>query len=201
MLALKESPVSPFSKMIRSGEVSKEVYYAVRLKQEDRVPLKKFVKSLGERLIHLEIPSSILTVGSSTFPLEHWEARARLNQDYDGIRLSTDYNDIDLRIAPCNERVETKRLMKNITSFLDSEAYRWERHDNTMGGTKAVKSNSGPCPYLRIHYGLNSISTKLRNGTPLDLIIGHEEEILPTSSEKIAEERKENFPFSILYSL
>ncbi|MFW6233374.1 MAG: hypothetical protein ACOC3Z_01790, partial [Nanoarchaeota archaeon] len=53
--------------------------------------------------------------------------------------------------------------------------------------------------FLREDLGMHSITTQLHNGTKLDLIIGRDELLEQTASQKIVEERLKKYAFSLLY--
>jgi len=51
-------------------ELEAETYYRDFLKESDAANLRLFVQEFGDVLA---VPSAILAVGSSTYPLKHWE--------------------------------------------------------------------------------------------------------------------------------
>ncbi len=155
----------------------------------------------------MSVPSAILAVGSSTFPKEHWNHRRKLNKRNQGLNAPETYRDIDLLIVP--ERVvKLQELKAAVQQMLDSSGYKWQSHEITSGGISYCKSHSigedgrvteGISPWANIDYGLHSVSTNLRNGRKLDLIVGRDDLIEVTAQQKIERERENNNAFSSLY--
>jgi hypothetical protein len=185
-------------------EVDSERYYSTFLKQDDARLLRRFVTDIGDRI---SIPSAILAVGSSVFPLSHWKGRKKLNLEVPGLDAAESYQDIDLLVVP-HTIVPLQSLELALKKTLSRMSYTNTAHNPTTAGV--AYCNAQVCgadgiwkktiaPYLHLDYGLHSLETKLTNGTKVDLILGREDLLDMSASKKIAEERKQGCAFSVLY--
>ena len=179
-------------------EIEADLFYKGFLKDEDAQNLMPFLKDFGNEL---PIPSAILAVGSSTYPRSFWENRRQINREDSCAEALESYADIDLLVVP------EGRVFLNIDTLEDRVqdtlillGFKSEAHETTTTGVSYHKQLNGTySPFLHIGYGLHSVSTNLKNGTKVDLILGREDLLNKTASQKIAEERKGNYPFSLLY--
>lgn len=169
-------------------EVESERFYSEFLNQDDAQNLRPFVSNFGDRL---SVPSAILAVGSSVSPKNHWREERIKNlfrRKFDKVPIG--YRDIDLLVVP-EEIVSLSELNGSVSDTLTSMGAQFELRANTIMGPK--------CGYVPCEYGLHSVQTNLKNGTKLDLILGREDLLEQTASQKIAEERNGNYAFSLLY--
>ncbi len=80
-------------------EIPKNEYYAKRLVEEDREPLKTFVGSLGEKFEERGKQVMIVALGSSV--LEYEARREHHHHDKEGnLKQDRTYLDIDLSVFP-----------------------------------------------------------------------------------------------------
>ena len=183
----------------KRNEVDAKEYYTRFLKGEDINLLRHFVSDFGS---NLEIPCVILAVGSSVFQKKFWDYRKKINEANKkvyGSGIGINYRDIDLVVVPQISRTLSE-IEKGVQDSLEDLEFKWEAHDiTTLGNSYHEQNNGSYAPFLHFGYGLHSISTHLRNGTKLDLILGREDISILTAEEKITQERKGNYPFSILY--
>ena len=187
-----------------SYEVESERFYSEFLNQEDAQNLRPFVLDFGGRL---SVPSAILAVGSSVFPSSHWKYRRKLNVNNPDLNASETYNDIDLLIVP-EEVVALNQLESAVQKALTQMNFPSKAHETTTSGVvycdayacgEDGKSERIVSPFLHLDYGLHSIETNLKNGTKLDLILGRDDLLEKTASQKIAEEKNGKYTFSLLY--
>ena len=179
-----------------SYEVESERFYSEFLNQEDAQNLRPFVSDFGGRL---SVPSAILAVGSSVFPQEYFESIRKINQEDPTAEVDETYRDIDLLVVP-EAVVKLTDLEKSVQTALDSLGFEWEPHKTTTSGVSYYKQSNGTYgPFLHLDYGLHSVETNLKNGTKLDLILGRDDLLEKTASQKIAEDRKGKYAFSLLY--
>jgi len=185
-------------------EVPIDSYYSQHLKSEDVKHLRPFVKKLGDSL---SIPSAILAVGSSTFPREHWNYVESLNRENPGLQAAMTYKDIDLLVIP-EEITRLAELESSVQEALDSLGYKWYFHEITKFGADyrsggiirpGEKNKSSIVEYIQWDYSLHSVSTNLKNGVGLDLILGRDDLLEQTAEQKIADEREQSLAFSLLY--
>lgn len=176
-------------------EVNKENYYSLHLRKDDSKELQEFIPLFTKQL---KIPSTILAVGSSTFPLYYWKDQKKKNLKIAIKVFPESYDDIDLLLLPNNQFV-LKDYKNHVIKALASMKYQFESKDLTIMGRSYHKHLDGSyAPFAHFSYGKHSLTTHLKNNTSLDLIIGSDE-ILPPASEKISLERKSNCAFSLLY--
>ena len=179
-----------------SYEVESERFYSEFLNQEDAQHLRPFVSDFGGKL---SVPSAILAVGSSVFPQEYFESRRKINQQDPAAEADETYRDIDLLVVP-EAVVKLADLEKSVQTALDSLGFKWKPHETTTSGVSYHEQSDGTyCPFLHLDYGLHSVETNLKNGTKLDLILGRDDLLETTASQKIAEERNGKYAFSLLY--
>ena len=191
------------SKFKPSYEVKPERFYSDFLNQEDAQNLRPFVSDFGDRL---SIPSTILAVGSSVFPSSHWEYRKKLNANDPDLDASEKYDDIDLLVVP-KEIVTLDQLESTVQDTLSQMGFLFKSHETTVSGVSYCdaytweneKSKKIIASFVHLDYGLHSIETRLGNGTKLDLILGRDDLLEKTASEKITEERNKGRAFSLLY--
>ena len=185
-------------------EVESERFYSEFLNKEDAQNLKSFVADFTNRL---SISSAILAVGSSVFPDTFWDYQKKVNINNFDLNASEIYNDIDLLVVP-KMISKLNALEKSVQDALSSLGFQWESHETTTSGVSYLNgysiSEDGEskkiiCPFVNFDYGLHSISTHLKNGTKLDLILGRDDLLEKTATQKIAEERKGKYAFSLLY--
>jgi len=184
-------------------EIEPETYYKEFLTEKDSSCLKSFVEEFGKRL---NIPSAILAVGSTTFPKNYWDDTKKLNLEDPTLNAHKTYRDIDLLIVP-EEGTNLKKIESDIRRTLKQMKYKFKEDNMTFSRRlcdgcsigEDGKANKTIVPWLDIDYSSHSIETKLGSGTKLELIFGRDDILLKTASEKIAEERKENYAFSLLY--
>ena len=181
-----------------SYEVEPERFYSEYLNQEDSQNLRPFVSGFGGRL---SVPSAILAVGSSVFPQDHFDNRQKINQEDPTAEVDEHYRDIDLLVVP-EAVVKLADLEKSVQNALGSLGFEWKPHETTTSGVSYHKQSNGTyCPYLHFDYGLHSVETNLKNGTKLDLILGRDDLLEKTVSQKITEERNGKYAFSLLYRI
>ncbi|MCK5149428.1 hypothetical protein KAJ87_00690 [Candidatus Pacearchaeota archaeon] len=179
-----------------SYEVKSERFYSKFLNEEDAQNLRPFVVNFGNRLI---IPSAILAVGSSVFPSQYFDSRKKINQKDPTAEVDESYGDIDLLIVPESVSKLTD-LEKSVQDALTSLGFQGKLHEITSSGVSYHKQNDRTyCPFLHLDYGLHSIETNLKNGTKLDLILGRDDLLEQTASQKIAKDRNGKYAFSLLY--
>jgi hypothetical protein len=185
-------------------EVSADKYYSEFIKSTDADNLRYFVKEFGSSL---SIPSAILAVGSSTFPKSYWKERQKLNKKDPDLKAAESYQDLDLVLVPV-ANVELVDLEQAVKQELTNKGFEFKAHETTTSGVsycnaiafdKDNRARNVICPFLNLDYGLHSISTNLKNGTKLDLILGRDDLLFSTADEKIAEERRDNNAFSLLF--
>jgi hypothetical protein len=189
-----------------SYEVSSESFYRSNLNPFDAISLREFVQDFGNML---SLPSAILAVGSSVFPAKHWEGRKKLNKRDPTIKAPENYQDIDLLIIP-EKITKLDDLEHSVQKTLQELRYGFTSHKSTTAGVsysealafsdKGEKAKKIVCSYVHMDYGLHSITTKLKSATKLDLILGRDDLLKQTAAEKILEERKGKYAFSLLYS-
>lgn len=197
---MKLSEIFPFLR--KKYELSADEYFQLNLKPEDAGHLSDFISEFRFRM---DIPTTILAVGSSTFPLYHWEEIKKLNKTNPNLDASETYRDIDLLIVPEDE-VKLKTLESNIQETLKQMRHEFKAYNTTTNGVSYIpacliendKSMKRLVSYVHLDYSMHSITTNLKNGTKLDLILGREDLIKKTAKQKIHEERMNNYPFSIL---
>lgn len=191
-------------------EVPREEYYNNRLLLKDARELRPFVDNLSMVMKeHYFLPVSILAVGSSTFPDAYWKVQRDLLNKHP--RLNIPYQDIDLLILP-EETVSLDKLGKSVSHYLHGAGFEFKSYNCTCFGVRYScgknideegKTQEEIFPSVQIICGIHSITTSLPNGTSLDLILGREikeTDFDKNASQKIAEERKNNRPFSLLSS-
>jgi hypothetical protein len=188
-----------------SYEIQKDTYYSDFLKKDDAENLKVFVYEFNKRM---KIPSAIIAVGSSTFPKENWETMKELNAKNPGLDASETYRDIDLLIVP-TKITRLNDLDSEVEKTLMEMELKYKGYELTTGGVtycnggtwdEKGKHEKIVVPFLQIDYGLHSISTNLKNGTKLDLILGRDDLLKITAKKKIAQERWKKYAFSLLQS-
>jgi len=146
--------------------------------------------------MRLSVPCAILAVGSSVFSDEYDKEMTR-RMIHEAVRP---YGDIDLLVVPEKVLVTLNDLENSVQDALDSLGFKWEGHKvTTCGVSYHTKYNGTHIPFLNIDYGRHSISTALKNGRKIDLILGRDDLLEEIATHKIAEERRENLPFSLLY--
>lgn len=186
-------------------EVETDRYYNEFLNAKDAQELRPFVQELGGRIT---TPSAILAVGSSLYPESFWKERRKLNKKDPTLDAAEAYSDIDLVIIPEKANVHLKQLEQSVKQALEKMNFKFEAHDSTLDGVSYANAmafgDDGKCeriiaPWQNVVYGLHSLQTNLKNGTKLDLILGRDDLLKQTATEKIAEERKEKYAFSLLY--
>lgn len=179
-----------------SYEIESERFYSEFLKQEDAQNLRPFVSDFGDRL---SVPSAILVVGSSVFPKEYFDSLIKINLEDQTAKIYESYRDIDLLIVP-EAVAKLSDLEKSVQTALDSLGFKWKLYEETTLSVSYNKQSDGTySPFTHFDYGLHSLETNLKNGTKLDLILGRDDLLEKTASQKIAEERKEKNNFSLLY--
>ncbi len=171
----------------RVYEVPRETYFRL-LKEKDRDELANFVDILASELSRQGSDSAILAVGSSTFPQEYWNDQ----------RVHPTYRDIDLRIIP-EKTAHIQRLRAIIGGVLSTQNYLWNAYSATSMGNFCKPKKEHPFAFHGEEYGVNSITTKLRNRRSIDIILGKYDEET-TANKHLAKERASNYAFSLLHS-
>ena len=191
------------SNMVNPGK-----YYLDFLKESDSVSLWDFVYSFSDKMGITS--SAVIAVGSSTFPKSFWRQRRRANKK-EGFDAPESYRDIDLLVLP-EEREKFSEFEKSVTKSLESIGLEFERKEDTLDGVSynrglAIDSEGNRenvmSSWVNVDYGRHSVSTRMENGTKIDLIIGRPDIEFMTASEKIKEDLANNESFSVLsrYSL
>lgn len=188
----------------KSSEIRDSDYLSNYLKADDAKNLPPFVKTLGDSM---KIPSAIIAVGSSTYPKKYWDNLREYNLADPKLGAAQSYHDIDLLVVPENITSRVS-LENNVRNALSSHGYKFDFYKDSVAGVSYCSALSGNsngtwfkciAPYLNIDNGMHSITTNLTNGTKVDLIIGREDLLKVTATEKINFERNKGYPFSILY--
>lgn len=184
-------------------EIEKENYYNEYLTIEDSLNLKNFLENLSEKSY---IPFSVIAVGSTTFPKNYWEEQKKLNEKFPKRNSPEEYSDIDLLFLP-EELISLNEFKLNIKkSLLKMNMYCKEFSKTSFGKeykTDYLKANfdSKYRDFKIIEYfdyGLNSIRTRLKNKTPVDLILGRQKILTENLEDKIYELRKDKKTFAVL---
>ncbi len=171
-------------------EVSAHDYFSRKLREDDMQPLRNLIDALARGFESQGIEAAILAVGSSTYPDEHWEYIAEVNEQEGREVRPAHYMDIDLKIVSDSSRVPV--LKSSVERTLESHVYRW-RHSIGVN-RRVVNTNQGKHIYLEFEYGTDVITTELGNRTDVDIIFRPE-----GAREALREERLHNNPFSLLY--
>ena len=193
-------------------ELPNEVYLSEKLRSFDREPLVEFVDMLSSGLANKSLDSAILAVGSSTFPDKYWKKLDQLNKKWN-FSFNLAYNDIDLRIVP-EKIVPVTSLMNKVRDvLLQNNCVLSTDYATLLGAWPLggfIDFNSGIFKKtmgssLSGLYGSHAISTYLKNGRKLDLILDFDvnvktrQNVFLTAEQKILKERSENMAFSVLY--
>jgi hypothetical protein len=186
-------------------EVETSRYYNEFLKAQDAQKLRPFVQELGDRIT---TPSAILAVGSSLYTDSFWKERRILNKKDPTLDAAEAYSDIDLVIIPEKANVHLTQLEQSVQEALEKMNFKFTAHDSTLDGVSYFNALAGGddgkyerviAPWQNVAYGIHSIQTNLTNGTKVDLILGRNDLLKQTATQKIAEERREKYAFSVLY--
>ncbi len=186
-------------------EVETARYCREFLKSTDATNLRPFVQEL-ENII--TTPSAILAVGSSLYEESFWKERRKLNKKDPTVEAAEAYSDIDLVIIPEKANIHLTQLEQSVQEALEKMNFTYKAHDSTLDGVSYFNALAGGddgkyeriiAPWQNVIYGVHSIQTNLRNGTKIDLILGRNDLLKQTATEKIAEERREKYAFSVLY--
>jgi len=185
-----------------NNELVKSDFYS-KLRGTDSLYLDEFVDTLNDSL---RISCAVLAVGSSTFSEDYWDMLRDYAKEDPTFELRDYYADIDLLIVP-EKRTSLELLNSEMKNCLSINGYKFDKLEHTSMGFSVCNAFTSDdhgnsmkilCTYQHIGYGINSLTTKLKNGTKLDLILGREDIINQTAKKKINEERHKNRYFSLL---
>lgn len=185
-------------------EVKAEDFYKYHLRYNDAEYLKQFISQFTSEL---EPKVAILAVGSSTFPLYHWVDLAKLNAEHRYLKLNLSYNDIDMLVIP-QKRISKEKFRDNVHNSITKLKMPFKPHPTTIMGYRIFNSYGIPmdggktqkslATWVEIGYGIYSVSTSLKNGSRLDIILGRDTD-KKSLDEKLSFEIRNNNAFSLLY--